>query len=363
VTAALAATAGPSPLWYATRATGAVTLVLLTVTVTLGIMGTARFATPRWPRMITSGLHRNVSLLVVCFLTVHVLTALLDTFAPVGLAAAAVPFASPYRPLWLGLGTLASDLVAALVLTSLLRARLGLRAWRAVHWLAYAAWPVALWHGLGTGSDARLPVMLGIDAVCAVAILAALGWRLTLVAGPRRRLAAMAAVAAAPLATIVFAAAGPLQPGWAARAGTPPALLGHGGAAGAAASPPATGAGPAQALTAGPFAGTISQSGQEGPATVTITGRTSGAAQQDILITLHGTAAGDGGGLVNVTGELKVTPAGSAAAYSGPVTVNGDVLTATVTGPGSYRGRVTVVLSIQTPSVSGRLSVRPEGTS
>lgn len=361
-----AAGAGPSPLWYATRATGAVALVLLTGTVVLGIAGTARFATPRWPRMITSGLHRNLSLLVVCFLAVHVLTAELDTFAPVGWASVLVPFASAYRPLWLGLGTLAFDLVLALVITSLLRARLGLRAWRAVHWTAYAAWPVALWHGLGTGTDARLPLMLGIDAGCTAAVLAAAGWRLSLVGVPGRRLAVLAGMAVLPLATFVFVLTGPLRPGWALRAGTPAALLSHGTAAGRAAAsalPPASAR--AARLASAPFAGTISQSaeGEEGKATVTVTGRTRGAARQDILITLRG-AADDGGGIQLSSGQLSVTPAGSAAAYTGPVTeLDPRGLTAAVTGPGGYRARIRVLLSVQGTAVSGRIDVRAGGTS
>jgi hypothetical protein len=359
-----AAGAGPSPLWYATRATGAVALVLLTAAVALGIAGITRFATPRWPRMVTSGLHRNLSLLVVCLLAVHILTALLDTFAPVGWASVLVPFASAYRPLWLGLGTLAFDLVLALVITSLLRARLGLRAWRAVHWLAYAAWPAALWHGLGAGTDAKLPLMLGIDLACVAAVLAAVAWRLTVVAGPGRRLAVLAGVVAVPLATIVFAAAGPLRAGWAARAGTPVALLGHGAAAAAgpaAASGPPAAAGP----SSGPFAGSIAQSatGEEGAATVTVTGRTSRPARQDILITLHGSADGQGGISLS-SGRLRVTRAGSTAAYTGPVTeLDGSGLTAAVTGPRGYRARIRVLLSIQGSAVSGRMNVAAGGTS
>lgn len=360
-----AAGAGPSPLWYATRATGAVALVLLTGTVLLGIAGTARFATPRWPRMITSGLHRNLSLLVVCFLGVHILTAELDTFAPVGWASVLVPFVSAYRPLWLGLGTLAFDLVLALVITSLLRARLGLRAWRSVHWTAYAAWPVALWHGLGTGTDARLPLMLGIDAVCAAAVLAAAGWRLSLVAGPGRRAAAVAGIAVLPLATFVFVLAGPLRPGWALRAGTPAALLGHATAGGPAAGGGAPASARSARLASGPFAGSISQSaaGEEGQATVTVTGRTSGAARQDILITLHGTAD-DGGGIRLSSGSVSVTTAGPATVYTGPVTeLDPGGLTAAVTGPRGYRARVRVLLNVRGSAVSGRIDVRAGGSS
>ena len=117
---------GPSPLWYATRGSGVVTLVLLTAAVCLGILTTVRWRTDRLPRFVVAGLHRNLTLLAVAFLAVHVATAIADGFAPIGLRDAVVPFLSPYRPLWLGLGTLACDLLIAVVLTSLLRARLGL---------------------------------------------------------------------------------------------------------------------------------------------------------------------------------------------------------------------------------------------
>jgi methionine sulfoxide reductase heme-binding subunit len=218
-------TSGPSPLWFATRATGVIALVLLTATVVLGIAGTARFATPRWPRLVRSGLHRNVSLLSVAFVAAHVLTTVLDTYAPIGWRAVIVPFSSPYRTLWLGLGTVASDLLLAVVITSVLRVRLGYRSWRAVHWLGYASWPVALWHGLGTGTDSKLPWLLALDAACVAAVACALFWRLSL---PRRvpGLAVRILVCAAvPVATAVFVLVGPLQPGWATRSGTPAAQL------------------------------------------------------------------------------------------------------------------------------------------
>ena len=109
----------------------------------------------RTPRFVVDGLHRNVSLLVVVLLAAHIVTSLLDPFAHLRVLDAVVPLASRYRPLWLGFGALAFDLLIALIVTSVLRARLGLRAWRAVHWAAYACWPVAVLHGLGTGTDAR----------------------------------------------------------------------------------------------------------------------------------------------------------------------------------------------------------------
>lgn len=358
---ALAAASGPSPLWYTTRATGAVALVLLTATLVLGIVGVTRFATPRWPRMITSGLHRNLSLLLVCFLAIHILTAMLDTYAPLGWTAVIVPFLSAYRPAWLGLGTVAFDLVIALVVTSLLRARMGRRSWRVVHGSAYAAWPIALWHGLGTGTDARLPVMLGIDAVCAVAVLAALWWRIAQAASPQRRLTAVAASAAVPVATIAFVAWGPLQRGWALRAGTPAALLGSGSsAAGVAAPGGQAGTASPAGLTAAALSGSISESGhEEGRVTVTITADTGGAARQHIVIVLRGVAADDGGVALS-SGEVSVTGPATGSTYRGPVTaLNGGVVAASLTGPRGDRVFVQITLRIDRSAVTGRLDVTP----
>src|SRR5213075_1857371 len=125
--------AGPSAYWYLSRATGAVALVLLTVSVVIGILGSVRFAGgPRWPRFAIDSLHRDVSLLVLVLLAAHIITSVLDSFAPIFLIDAVIPFTSAYRPLWIGFGALAFDVLIALVITSLVRRRLGFRTWRAV---------------------------------------------------------------------------------------------------------------------------------------------------------------------------------------------------------------------------------------
>ena len=224
----LAAAVGPSPLWYLSRGTGAITLVLLSMTVLLGISGTLRWRPgARTPRFVVDGLHRNVSLLVVVLLAVHILTALLDPFAHLRVLDAFVPFASHYRPLWLGFGALALDLLLALILTSVLRARLVLRAWRAVHWAAYLCWPVAVLHGVGAGTDARSVWLQALTAVCVGGVVIALAARL-LRDWPARagmRAGGLGLVAAALAGAVVFVVQGPLAEGWARRAGTPVALL------------------------------------------------------------------------------------------------------------------------------------------
>jgi methionine sulfoxide reductase heme-binding subunit len=213
--------------WYLTRSSGAVSLILLTLSLVLGIAGIARLRRPGLPRFVVDGLHRSVSLLAVVFLVVHIVTAVLDSFAPIGLADAVIPFVGVYRPLWLGLGALAFDLMLAVTITSLLRRRVGYRAWRAVHWLAYGMWPLAVLHGFGTGSDVRQTWMLIINVMCVGAVLAAvvarvsIGWPGNL----RLRLGALGAAGAFGLGLLVWLPAGPFGAHWARRAGTPTRLL------------------------------------------------------------------------------------------------------------------------------------------
>jgi len=179
-------------LWYASRATGVVTLVLLTAVVMLGMLVNRQGRLPGLPRFAVTGLHRNISLLSVVFLAIHVLTAIADPYVTIGLAATVLPFISPYKPFWLGLGALSLDLVAALILTSLARAWMSRRAWRSIHWLAYAAWPLAVGHSIGSSTDMQSGVMLGVLVGCVLAACTAAAWRLSRAAReiPRARRAA-----------------------------------------------------------------------------------------------------------------------------------------------------------------------------
>ena len=166
-------------LWYLGRGSGVVSLLLLTVVVALGIATRSGRPLPGLPRFAVATVHRTASLTAVVFLGLHITTLVLDPIAQLRWVDVVLPFAGTYRPLWLGLGTLAADLIAALVVTSLLRQRIGARVWRLVHWAGYAAWPVALLHGLGTGTDAGTPWLLTLTVGCVAAVLGALAWRLS----------------------------------------------------------------------------------------------------------------------------------------------------------------------------------------
>jgi DMSO/TMAO reductase YedYZ heme-binding membrane subunit len=165
-------------LWYTTRGAGAVSLVLLSAVVVLGVLSSLRFEVPSWPRFLTTGLHRNLALTAVVFLALHIVTAVVDPFTHLGWLAAVIPFSSYYRTFWLGLGVIAVELLVAITITSLVRGLVGHSAWRAIHWLAYASWPIAVVHGFGTGTDNISAWMLAIDVVCIAAVVVAVGARL-----------------------------------------------------------------------------------------------------------------------------------------------------------------------------------------
>jgi len=168
---------GSTALWYASRATGVVSLLLLSLVVMLGILVNRQGRLPGLPSFAVTGLHRSLSLLSVLFIGVHVATAVIDPYVSIRLAAVVIPFVSAYEPFWLGLGAVALDLVAALILTSLARAYMSRRTWRGIHWLAYAAWPVALVHGIGSSPDLRGGGLLLVAIGSALAVAVAGLWR------------------------------------------------------------------------------------------------------------------------------------------------------------------------------------------
>lgn len=187
-------------LWFATRGAGIVSLILFSAVACLGLLSVARTQSARWPRFLTVELHRSLALLSVAFLAIHIVTAVLDPFTNLGIGAALVPLASSYRPLPVAFGVVSVYLTAALILTSLLRERIGHRTWRAIHWASYAAWPLAVEHTLTAGSDSFALWMLAVQGASILAVSAALVWRLTAGGTNRSRLAAVTGGTADPVA-------------------------------------------------------------------------------------------------------------------------------------------------------------------
>lgn len=164
-------------LWYTTRATGLVALVLLSATTVLGIL-TAGRARGRLPGYARADIHRRVAGLTMVFLAIHVLTSVLDTYVDINWLAIVVPFSSNYHTGWLALGTVGVDFFLAVAVSSALRRHLSARVWRLWHWAAYLSWPVAVAHGLGMGTDAGTPWVLGLVSLCMAGVMGAAAWRL-----------------------------------------------------------------------------------------------------------------------------------------------------------------------------------------
>jgi hypothetical protein len=311
-------------LWYATRGTGVVSLILLTAVVVLGVVTSRRTRSERWPRFAVAGLHRNLTLLVLVFLGLHIATTVLDGFAPIRWLDAVVPFASAYRPLWLGFGAVAFDLLLALTATSLLRTRIGYRPWRALHWLAYASWPVALVHGLGTGSDAGAGWLQALALVCVAAVVVAVLVRLAGTAWTPVRTGATALALIVPLGVLVWYRGGPGAPGWASRAGTPPTLLASAATDAARVRTGRTAPQRAPQLPAAPFTasldGTLSQSSPDasGLVEVDIRAKTHRPAPGVLWVRLRGSPTGDGGVQMSASGA-SYGPPGAPEQYIGHI--------------------------------------------
>jgi sulfoxide reductase heme-binding subunit YedZ len=360
---------GPSAYWYLARSTGAVALVLLTVSVVLGVLGSLRFsAAPRWPRFAIDSLHRDSSLLVIVFVALHVITSVLDGFAPISLLDGVIPFRSPYRPLWLGLGAVSFDLLIALVLTSLLRRRLGYRSWRAVHWLAYVSWPVAVLHGLGTGSDTKSWWMLLLTIACVgavvIAVLTRIGRASSADAGVRTGTAALSI--ATLLGIAIFALAGPLQKGWARRAGTPASLLGHprlSAATRPTARPVSVHQGPLEKPFSASLNGNVSQSEQSGGAIIELSLRLTGGVSGLMRVRMGGSPLGSGG--LSLTGsQVDVAASGMPSVMAGKVvSLEGDRFLARVSDSSGVVVdlHANLVIDPNTNAVTGTVTGTPLG--
>jgi Predicted ferric reductase len=164
-------------LWYASRATGVISLILLSIVAILGIVVNRQGHLPGLPRFAVTGLHRSLSLLTVAFLGTHIVTAIADGYVHIPWLSTIVPFSSSYERFWIGLGTVAVDMTAAVIVTSLLRARLRPSVWRAVHWLSYASYPVAVVHSLGASKDLRSGWLLALTMATVFAVVTAIGYR------------------------------------------------------------------------------------------------------------------------------------------------------------------------------------------
>ncbi len=364
---------GPAIMWYLARASGITALVLLTLTVAGGIVASVRWSSPRWPRFVTQLVHRNISLLAVVLIGVHVTTVVVDGFAPIGWKDVFIPFLSGYRPFWLGLGAIGFDLILALVVTSLLRYRIGQRTWRFVHWFAYVCWPIVVIHGLASGTDTKATPMLALNVACVALVIVAVWWRLSRAPQDRVgvRVGGLAATIVVPLLLVVWLVSGPLADGWAHAAGTPSRLLASGRTTGGSSSAPTTPTtrAPEIGLPSAPFDaqvdGTLSTSSPDanGLVTLRLDTRLSGGATGVLTVALQGEPAA-GGGVAMEASRVRLGTETQAAVYDGEVSsLEGNLIVASVRSSSGQQLQLTISVRIDAQQrVTGQLQATSPGS-
>jgi hypothetical protein len=241
-----------------------------------------------------------------------------------------------------------------LTVTSLLRARIGDARWRALHWLAYASWPIALVHGLGTGTDARVGWMQIVAVTCVACVVGAVLWRVASNrATPALRTAGTVASIAIPLVIGGWYLAGPARHGWAARAGTPQSLLAHTTTtavdrSAVTASVPKL---PTRSFT-GTFNGSVKESSADanGRVVVNISGHTSGGNTGVLWIRLQGQPM-DGGGVSMTASGASYGPSAFPDAYVGKIVgLEGTRIQLALSG---QTGKLSLVVDLQLDSSTG----------
>jgi DMSO/TMAO reductase YedYZ heme-binding membrane subunit len=362
------ATTGPSALWYLARGSGLAALVVLTLSMVLGLLTSVRWTNSRWPRFVIELVHRNSSLVAFVLIVVHIATVVIDAFAPIGWKDAVIPFVSVYRPVWLGLGAAAFDVLVALTITSLLRHRMRHRTWRFIHWFAYLCWPLVVVHGLGTGSDAKVGFVLLLYVACIAAVIMAGWWRLA-VGWPDHvgvRIGGAVASVVGPIVLLVWLASGPLAAGWARRAGTPASVLAKLTPSAAVAStppsspttsapPPSSGSLPAPPFSA-QLTGTTSQSNPaaDGRVTVRLATTLSGGAAGVLNLNLIGKPV-EGGGVLLDTSQVTLGPSQQPNLYQGSVVaLAGARITADLQSAG--RPPLELVMTVQIDPTGAKLT-------
>lgn len=165
-------------LWALGRGNGIVALAFLTLSMALGVA--TRSARPLFalPRFGVADVHRFVALAGTLLVALHLGLLFMDPYAKLKVVDFVVPFLGAYRPVWQGLGTVAVDLLLIIVITSLLRQRLGVRTFRVIHWTTYLLWPIAMAHSLGNGTDTGRVWFMAFAGVCAAIVAVAVVFRL-----------------------------------------------------------------------------------------------------------------------------------------------------------------------------------------
>ncbi len=172
--------------WYVTRSAGIIAYLLLWFSTAWGLAVPSKLLDPLLDRQFTFDFHQFTSLLSIGFLLLHILVLTIDRYLPYSTWQILVPFLSPYRPLWVGIGVIAFYLILLVTVTFYLRSRISMRAFRAIHLLSFLAYLGATLHGLYAGTDSALPAMQLVYLSTGLVIVFLTAYWLLLKAGQKK---------------------------------------------------------------------------------------------------------------------------------------------------------------------------------
>lgn len=154
-------------LWIIGRSTGMVGVILLSLAAAMGLALSMKASTPRFPRWLTTELHRYVTIMAVVVSVMHLVVLWLDTEAGLSIVSLVVPFTSSWEPFAVGIGVLGLEITLVVWLTTRIRDRIGYRSWQVIHRFASIGWVLVIAHGLLAGTDTRATWAVVTYAVCA----------------------------------------------------------------------------------------------------------------------------------------------------------------------------------------------------
>ena len=309
--------------WYAARAGGVVSYLLVSACVLAGILLAGKRSIPGLPRFAVEDVHRFLGILAGVFIAIHIGAVALDSVVPFSLTQLVVPFTASYRPLATGLGIVALELLLAVSVTNRLRSRLPYRVWRRAHYATLAVWLLATVHGILSGTDRDQTWLLWLYALTVAAVAGGAALRFGRAPGARRFGVGLA-VAGGSLAAVLGLAALPQQ---------------------ASSSPTATRAAVAIPEINGDLSGTIDNTGSG-------------------IISIRGTAAATSAFRIDLlTGDDRVTDSALQLRFAGGTPCEGTVtsldergFTGSCTLPGGGTRTVHADWTVSGGTVSGTIS-------
>ncbi len=147
-------------MWYITRSAGLAAYILMWLSVAWGLAVSSKILDNLLHRSFTYDFHQFLSLLALGFTALHVIVLMFDQYLPYSVAQILVPFISPYRPVWVGIGVIGMYLAVLVTVTFYLRGKIGMKAFRWIHMSSLLGYLGVLVHSIFSGTDSSLTSVL-----------------------------------------------------------------------------------------------------------------------------------------------------------------------------------------------------------